>query len=156
MEYTSLTPVSKIQINQPSERPLDRPTLVRPQRTSTVLINEGGGGGNNCAGNSNSAPVQVVDPFLMMQRQMSTPTMMDPNMMLQLQVNIKKPKINRIGSLTFYFFRPRKPFLIILTFSVKILAVFRRDISLILYIISNSFEIDVYYGKSLRLALLQI
>jgi len=85
MEYTSLTPVSKIQINQPSERPLDRPTLVRPQRTSTVLINEGGGGGNNCAGNSNSAPVQVVDPFLMMQRQMSTPTMMDPNMMLQLQ-----------------------------------------------------------------------
>lgn len=127
MEYTSLTPVSKIQINQPSERPLDRPTLVRPQRTSTVLINEGGGGGNNCAGNSNSAPVQVVDPFLMMQRQMSTPTMMDPNMMLQLQVNI-----NRIGSLTFYFFRPRKPFLIILTFSVKILAVFRRDISLIL------------------------
>lgn len=151
MEYTSLTPVSKIQINQPSERPLDRPTLVRPQRTSTVLINEGGGGGNNCAGNSNSAPVQVVDPFLMMQRQMSTPTMMDPNMMLQLQVNI-----NRIGSLTFYFFRPRKPFLIILTFSVKILAVFRRDISLILYIISNSFKIDVYYGKSLRLALLQI
>ena len=151
MEYTSLTPVSKIQINQPSERPLDRPTLVRPQRTSTVLINEGGGGGNNCAGNSNSAPVQVVDPFLMMQRQMSTPTMMDPNMMLQLQVNI-----NRIGSLTFYFFRPRKPFLIILTFSVKILAVFRRDISLILYIISNSFEINVYYGKSLRLTLLQI
>ena len=102
MEYTSLTPVSKIQINQPSERPLDRPTLVRPQRTSTVLINEGGGGGNNCAVNSNSAPVQVVDPFLMMQRQMSTPTMMDPNMMLQLQVNI-----NRIGSLTFYFFRPK-------------------------------------------------
>ena len=156
MEYTSLTPVSKIQINQPSERPLDRPTLVRPQRTSTVLINEGGGGGNNCAGNSNSAPVQVVDPFLMMQRQMSTPTMMDPNMMLQLQVNIKKPKINRIGSLTFYFFRPRKCFLIILTFSVKILAVFRRDISLILYIISNSFKINVYYGKSLRLTLLQI
>ena len=154
MEYTSLTPVSKIQINQPSERPLDRPTLVRPQRTSTVLINEGGG--NNCAGNSNSAPVQVVDPFLMMQRQMSTPTMMDPNMMLQLQVNIKKPKINRIGSLTFYFFRPRKCFLIILTFSVKILAYFRRDISLILYIISNSFEIDVNYGKSLRLTLLQI
>ena len=146
-----MTPVSKIQINQPSERPLDRPTLVRPQRTSTVLINDGG----NCAGNSNSNPV-AVDPFLMMQRQMSTPTMMDPNMMLQLQVNIKKPKINRIGSLTFYFFRPRKPFLIILTFSVKILAVFRRDISLILYIISNSFEIDVYYGKSLRLTLLQI
>ena len=82
MEYTSLTPVSKIQINQPSERPLDRPTLVRPQRTSTVLINDG----NNCAGNSNSAPIQGVDPFLMMQRQMSTPTMMDPNMMLQLQV----------------------------------------------------------------------
>ena len=48
-EFTSLTPVSKIQINpnqgphspQPqtvSERPLERPTLVRPQRTSTVLI----------------------------------------------------------------------------------------------------------------------
>ena len=48
-EFTSLTPVSKIQLNhqpgphspQPqsvSERPLERPTLVRPQRTSTVLI----------------------------------------------------------------------------------------------------------------------
>ena len=133
MEYTSLTPVSKIQINQPSERPLDRPTLVRPQRTSTVLINDG-----SISAPPNSNPV-AVDPFLMMQRQMSTPTMMDPNMMLQLQVNIKKPKMNRIGSLTFYFFRPRKPFLIILTFSVKILAVFRRDISLILYTIYNCF-----------------
>ena len=44
MDFTPLTPVSKIQINQqqqlqqPSERPLDRPTLVRPQRTSMVLI----------------------------------------------------------------------------------------------------------------------
>ena len=56
MEYTSLTPVSKIQINQPSERPLDRPTLVRPQRTSTVLI-------QNTENNSTAA----VDPFLMMQ-----------------------------------------------------------------------------------------
>ena len=85
MEYTSLTPVSKIQINQPSERPLDRPTLVRPQRTSTVLINDG-----SISAPPNSNPV-AVDPFLMMQRQMSTPTMMDPNMMLQLQVR-KKPK----------------------------------------------------------------
>ena len=93
MEYTSLTPVSKIQINQPSERPLDRPTLVRPQRTSTVLINDD----SISAQAPNSNPV-AVDPFLMMQRQMSTPTMMDPNMMLQLQVRMK-PKKYRLGSL---------------------------------------------------------
>ena len=94
MEYTSLTPVSKIQINQPSERPLDRPTLVRPQRTSTVLINDG-----SISAPPNSNNTVAVDPFLMMQRQMSTPTMMDPNMMLQLQVKKKKPQKCRLGSL---------------------------------------------------------
>ena len=49
MDYTSLTPVSKIQVSQvqqqpqslsEGQRPLDRPTLVRPQRTSTVLIHQ--------------------------------------------------------------------------------------------------------------------
>ena len=54
MDYTSLTPVSKIQVSHPMQpqsldhpqqpqqppRPLDRPTLVRPQRTSTVLIHQ--------------------------------------------------------------------------------------------------------------------
>ena len=52
MDYTSLTPVSKIQVSQAQQpqslsevatnqqRPLDRPTLVRPQRTSTVLIHQ--------------------------------------------------------------------------------------------------------------------
>merc|ERR1719232_1391118 len=85
MDFTPLTPVSKIQINQqqqqlqqPSERPLDRPTLVRPQRTSMVLIQNQNNG-------DNSPSPSIQEPFLMMQRQMSTPTMMDPNMMLQLQ-----------------------------------------------------------------------
>ena len=61
MDFTPLTPVSKIQINQqqqqlqqPSERPLDRPTLVRPQRTSMVLIQN-----QNNGENSPSPSIQV-------------------------------------------------------------------------------------------------
>ncbi len=76
MEFTSLTPISKIQLAQQlqpqsiSERPLDRPTLVRPQRTSTVLIQ-----------NSNEAE----NHLLMMQRQMSSPSVVDPSMMMHYQ-----------------------------------------------------------------------
>ena len=81
-EFTSLTPVSKIQLNQGggqqspvqpqsvSERPLERPTLVRPQRTSTVLI-------------QNNEVNQ--DQLLLMQRQMSSPSVVDPSMMVHYQ-----------------------------------------------------------------------
>ena len=89
MDYTPLTPVSKIQLNQPqpslqqptanqqpqsiSERPLDRPTIVRPQRTSTVFIQ-----------NEANSPANG-EPLIMMQKQISSPSLVDPSMMVHYQ-----------------------------------------------------------------------
>lgn len=85
MEFTSLTPVSKIQLNQqlnPQQAILDRPTLVRPQRTSMVLIQNTNHVENNIENNQ----------FLMMQRQMSSPSVVDPSMMMHYQQNPQIPQ----------------------------------------------------------------
>ena len=91
-EFTSLTPVSKIQLNQGggqqspvqpqsvSERPLERPTLVRPQRTSTVLI-------------QNNEVNQ--DQLLLMQRQMSSPSVVDPSMMVHYQQQQQQQQVQQ-------------------------------------------------------------
>ena len=88
MDFTSLTPVSKIQLNQAQpqsieqqQRPLDRPTLVRPQRTSTVLIQ--------------NTETTTENHLLMMQRQMGSPSVVDQMMHYQPQQQIpEQPYFN--------------------------------------------------------------